>query len=1633
MNLRYDVIGTVHGGLPNAWCNYWTGWKDGEPPAFDALRYPWMIGTIECDADGDGLRNDEESIKVNLAQPNATHTDPTPLWMTDSTSVDHASFTSQYYGFDPYITESADYNPLLSVPDVCGFPWEDISVSLRALGVAGETRVWMFSFEENEGYDTDHDFKRDAVELTGLPTNETLKVEMASNPQVFSDPDRRQALYLPGLVNGVGSAAASRDGQFRRAVSSEPDLLKTFTVEFWVKPEGEVRNAVLVERICNYGPSTLSNNTAILRTNFRLGIDGEGKAYGEFEGSTPNSGRARATTPNILPADTWTHLAFTFDGSTAALYENGDVAPVATVLNVGLIPANGVMGIQQEYGSPTLDFGYVSLPCMTLFGSSALNGNALLLDENTTWNDFGSFFKGWIDEVRVWDGARTPVEINASYKKRFTLDDIKSLRSNEDQLGVFDQWAAGVRRSSSSGLTLPAELLQHYNFVSLPGGVEPQNVLTAPPEFQENVFDNVRKPNSRVLDSSLLAGWWSQTPVHSTVYWDYAIIPWIGNTVAHLPFMDGSSPDSQYWSSGIAGVMMATASGFSSYDYPNTANPYPYFFYHRERSNRLRLLEAVEGAASTDSSSNTTTTVSANSFAAKWQFQLRSDFLGTSDLVPLGGAFAKRGTDFWDGQGAMDAWAETSRNGELADANGNGIPDWAEALGLTTAEAYLRALAAGLLPDGTYADAYKALEDVNTDGVKDWWQKLYGLTGSTKEDTDKDGLADSAEYLVAEVFKFGEISPLLAKSNGTELDYFRKLGNVYLGELFSDHDFMEDHLEREWSGIGADPAVYDAHRDSDENGWSNWADIRAKYDMGYEVRNTDVVKTNQYLTTFKYFNDPDNVLGGAYSSYIYEESLSKIMNDETCILLEADFKSTDDGRRGYWFSEAATPIWIDNGFSGEGYIKYLKLIPVYERVHVYDRIGYPVPEVAMTVRYNGSSDLTGASLLVQAYTDDALRRPDATFLVQNGGNRNVNVVKLNAGSLSGRRLNEAMDGYLREGKNTFVVSVGGSSNATASVSTIMGVARNVDVGWDRVEFEVELTEQSPICPRPSLVVATAGEAASAVGESVGTGAVSSHIYVYRYSVDEYLPPSALNYGPILDKEIGSRNSLHEGDFLSDTDFDIDWSSFQRSVINTVPSRFPVTSVVYRVYFQPVNLDVEVANPSNGAPYVAFTREFGVTRTNAIPVAPGVDSTIVYGARPTFRWRMQGAGADTYTAFAIQVKSGSTVVWNSGTQLAPPRNIDGEYQWTAPLYPGDQTALGKVFADTANYTWSVTMYNAKYQSDSWSTERAFRVNVYAEDEPNASGCYGLTAAVKYFGPGAINTDAAQTNGILRVEAYTSPDFSGEPAGRTFVRDLAGVTDAAHEINATIVGLKPGTYYVRAFIDSDGDFKRSDWESWGYACQRGDTVTGAIYAPTAITIGEGIATPKALVYVEDCDTDQDCLPDVWEYDNAGTGKSDFLQKKGPMENANNGYISVNPDLATAISDLINGGSAIHLSAVASGRMSSSVAALMLGVPSVEPSIKTETLSIRSLTLSHGTVTLALAAEADDPAAGTVFVTDGIVHATVVVKYADSLDGEWNSVEKVIEKKIEEGTVSETLTFSLSELGLDPTKGFFKVEVK
>ena len=1609
-NTRYDVIGNASGGNINSWFNFWTDWKLGEQPEFDALRYPWMMGTMECDADGDGLRNDEESIKVNVAKPQNTHTDPTPLWMTDSKGA--ASVTAQYYDPDPYVSAQYTGSNIDPYPDIYNYPWTDMTLRYRlaAFGMGGRNPIWMFSFEENEGYDTDHDFRTDARELSHDGIN------MASDPKNHTDLDRRQALYFPGNE----SAAVSYGGEFRRSPSTEPDLLKQFTVECWVMADAETpKNKTIIERVCNYGSSTLINNQSVIKANFRIGTDGNGRLFGEFEGTTANASSVRVTTPNELQPNTWTHVAFRFDGKAAYLHIDGELVPVASADGLGLIPANGIDGIQQEYDTTVTEFvGYRALPCATVLGASVVGTAGFSLSEATTWADYGKYFKGWIDEVRIWDGARTPTQINSDYMKRYTMDYIKQLRSNESSTGIYDMWVKGATRSGEGSFVLPAELLQHYNFTSLPGAVDGGNVITEPNAFKDNVLRNLRRPNGGNLDRFAKVGWWSGLQVKSTVYTSDWIVPWIGNTVAHMPSLDGSSPDSQYWSASIAGVNMATVEGFASYDYPNQAMPYSQYVFRNERNNRHNLLRAVELGGST---TNTVTDLSKTSYK-QYEFQLRSEFVGTSDLVPIGGAFAKRTTSFWDGQGAMDAWTETGK-----DSDGDGIPDWVPD-GIT-AEDYLRALANGLVLTNVFDAAgnvissvvatnaaYELIADFNGDGIRDWWQNMHGLSASALEDADKDGLADFAEYVASEMFftnREDRISPKYPKTNGIEFDYFRQFGKLYLGEMLSDHDFMEDHLEREWSGIGALPSYYDAHLDSDENGWSNWADIRAKYDMGFEITGTEYVRSNLVYQSFTCYGE-------------YQEHLAKVLDDSLGYqLVETEFNIAGEG---HWFDDREAgrelldgdewyqqQVWHDDAY-GTGYIKYYMFYPVYAKAHLYKT--HPVPEVEMTVRYNGTASVANMPLTVQVYSDKSLSQCDATFSVQNGGNRNVNTITLK----------HAVSGYLREGKNTFVVSVGAASNVTVAAASIMGVVRNVDVGWKKAKFDVELTETSPICQRIEIPAGSTND--------------MGKVYVYRYSIDDVVtPPSSLDYGPVVVKDLGLRTSMHEGDFLSAADFDLDWSEFESKVLNDSTVRaaeLPVNKVVYRVYRKEVDLQREVEKTNtNKMAFVEIVREFGDSHATAVPVSPGEDHTIYYGGQPTFRWKAEGDRPDTYTAFAIKVLDASGEVWNSGTQMLPPKNSNGEYVWTAPLYAGDQTSLGKVFGSLANYRWAVTMYNSKFQDDSWSDERSFRVNIYGENEPNNAGYHALDVDVKYFGPGVFDVASSKVEGKIRVEAFTSPDFSGVPAGRTFITNLASVTDSVHVRNVRIAGLAAGTYYVRAYIDSDGDFKRSAWESWGYACNRGDTETGAIYAPTGFKVGDGIAAPLVSLYVEDADVDQDALPDVWEYDEA-EGAEDFLLKNGPMENANDGYIAVNPELVSDITRVaaVNGAGGM-LSLAASGYMPSAMAAMMLGVDSVEPEIEDGTLGITAFSLEGDTVKLTVGAKADDPLAGSVFVRNNKVTAKVAVFHATKLEEGFAELKTVdVTFDIEDGTISHTEYISLKAIlgdEVDLSKGFFKVELR
>ena len=166
----------------------------------------------------------------------------------------------------------------------------------------------------------------------------------------------------------------------------------------------------------------------------------------------------------------------------------------------------------------------------------------------------------------------------------------------------------------------------------------------------------------------------------------------------------------------------------------NTANPYPYYIYTTERRFHRFVLNRLNGFG-----------LDANDAKKKYEYELRTTIIGSSDLVPLGGAFALRGTNMWDNNGPMTAWEMTGR-----DLNANGIPDWWEKVAIanygatagfgwdaivtwdgremTAREAYIRDLQRGMVPTGTSSgsvdDTLFGSADSDNDGLPDWWEDL---------------------------------------------------------------------------------------------------------------------------------------------------------------------------------------------------------------------------------------------------------------------------------------------------------------------------------------------------------------------------------------------------------------------------------------------------------------------------------------------------------------------------------------------------------------------------------------------------------------------------------------------------------------------------------------------------------------------------------------------------------------------------------------------------------------------------------------------------------------------------------------------------------------------------------------------
>ena len=1644
-----DIISDAYSTSVNAWQNGWTGWSNKERPEYDPIRYPWMMGDGTCDADGDGLRNEEEALAANLTPPLTYHTDPTPLWMTDTTgsftnyagtitvtqvttngnqsvgrkdpSGASSSKTSTLSIVTNIVTRTTGSVALMGSPSYAGLFYHNfLSDNTDGIGTASAFSIigdeYLFSFEQNEGYDTDNDWRSDSIEMKNT-------TEGTSDPLDSDDVVRRQSLWFGGASKK--GAAISYEPTNRR--SNGHDFFRQFTVEAWVRSENPVSgiDQYVVSRASYYPGWDADHTNAVIRMNFALGIDSAGRAFGEMQDSTETTFRLEA---GNMTSNEWTHLAATYDGKTFAVYVNGDQFATQPT---DLIPANGVTGVEQDpqYSGafPYETYTYDVEPSITILGARA-NGSAAFdvksAGKATGWTDIATnFFKGSVSEVRIWDGARSVSDIAGSYRERFTLSKIKELRNS-----VYKQYRSGSRRYDGS---LKPELVQHYGLSSLPGATEEKYLQLVPPGFETNVLGVVRNPatgaTTTSLQDALKVGWWSEIVGNTaigSVYKSEHVVPWIENTVGHLPLLSGSIADSVYWSENFAGYTPAAFHELEKFSFRNTMNPYGVVVTHNEdryADQKYHKLMSYYGGGMTYDDNR--------QIYNQHRYDARMGFTGTTDLVPLGSAFAKRLTESWDGQGAESPWAVTTDGkGQLdGDPNDTGKPDWASTY--TSSLEYLRALARGLLPDGgtgTIKGEYANTEDIDTDGMPDWWEKYYSVySAGPDDDTDRDGLSNYQEYLISEFYTnlvpHIELNPNSAYSSAGQAvpDYFLRHNKLYYGELFADHDHIEDWWEDGQPSVTTRGGtvlanysrfVYDANTDVLGNGWDNWSLARAWLDGAYT---TNIVSTT---------TDPDTGKSVVVTNKMMSSTL--VEND-----------------------------------------------------------GTPSPEIPIRVTYHGKLGNLGNKdtkyqIVIKAWGMEngndpyMLGSPDKTW--------GMSVPSQNTLDVEGTAVGfSAEGGAIRPGRNMFVAYVAegefeeGTPAPAYEPGMPYGVASGVVVGpLSGANVNIEMTDVNYAMPRIDIGKAIkiqdkyaetvgggdadrqacfnemsmectdrgrwARELLAAVNPYVGTdmhGAASNEVKqvmvrVVRSGINDEFAVSDLTLcatNAVITRvfPLATHNVLSEADLLADPDlgYDIDWGGPRKVFLEHNLSWPDITNAYYRIVLFDGTIKTDEDN-NNLCVMFVNRFEYGKSQTAVTNM-----EVRTYSGQPTFSWQHPNTIDKAYPAFQLRVWDGSACVFDSGVQRAPVRDAAGRYNWTAPLWVGSITSSNKVFEANKAYTWSVSMLDAKFIKPDTAKESKSEFKMQETSPSGGSSDYGIIpVTVKYLGPGTVNIATNYTQ-CLRVEAYSSPDFIGMPSGVGFVYDDTDLSSTnKNSVNAMVYGLPADTpYYVRAYIDTNGNGALDAWESWGYACYRGSSDRSDFFTPRAVKAANADKVDDCTIYVEDADTNHNMVPDILEKEATGTftskmlspyiayGKHNEAAKIAAVDDAGVGTNGNAKTVRAAPRKLF--AYATALNAVSSGYVTPGLYAVATGDVTVETEDSAH-IKITSFSLDEG-VTLEVVVDSDfadaiEEGFDTGYIKVGVEYATTL---ADG--GDWKSVGTP-------DTISFPLTAGTTEVKADSLSG-------
>jgi hypothetical protein len=207
---------------------------------------------------------------------------------------------------------------------------------------------------------------------------------------------------LLGLPLGAAAAAGTAlqlngSSQYATLGASSDLQSANFTLELWFKRTGAgigttTGTGGIASAIPLITKGTAEGETAAADINYFFGIDAtSGKLVADFEegagGTSPHLNHPITGTTPIAIGSTWHHAAATYDGTTWKLYLDGAL--------------DGTLAVGQPANTATTSLAAVGT-------SRKTDGTAL------------GFFAGVVDEVRIWNSARTLAQIQASKDTEIT-------------------------------------------------------------------------------------------------------------------------------------------------------------------------------------------------------------------------------------------------------------------------------------------------------------------------------------------------------------------------------------------------------------------------------------------------------------------------------------------------------------------------------------------------------------------------------------------------------------------------------------------------------------------------------------------------------------------------------------------------------------------------------------------------------------------------------------------------------------------------------------------------------------------------------------------------------------------------------------------------------------------------------------------------------------------------------------------------------------------------------------------------------------------------------------------------------------------------------------------------------------